>query len=267
MNLQNQTFLTKEQIKDKAPSVFAESGAPSTSDKYTHISTERIIDDMSALGWGVVDAAQVKARKRVGYQKHLLVFRNDELTITGKDGDDVFPQILLSNSHDGTSTFQFTAGLFRMVCSNGLVLSTETFGDLKIRHMGYDMEELQRVVNEIVEKLPLTVESMNKLKSTQVSEEQQQKFALEALGLRFGNDGLTFNDNQVSEVLAAERTEDEGVGMWEVFNRVQEKLINGDFTYINNKGKIRKARKIKNFQQDIKLNQQLFDLALQYTAS
>ena len=264
LNLQNQEFLTKDQIKDKAPSVFTESGAPTTSDKYTHISTERLIDDMSALGWGVVDATQVKARKRVGYQKHLLVFRNDELTITGQDGDDVFPQILLSNSHDGSSTFQFTAGLFRMVCSNGLVLSTETFGDLKIRHMGYDMEELQRVVSEIVDKLPLTVESMNQLKQSQISQEKQQQFALEALGLRFNQDGMEFDESNAEELLAVERKEDEGDNVWEVFNRVQEKLLDGGFMYRNTKGKVRKARKIKNFQQDIKLNQQLFDLALQY---
>ena len=264
LNLQNTEFLTKDQIKDKAPSVFAESGAPTTSDKYTHISTERLIDDMSALGWGVVDATQVKARKRVGYQKHLLVFRNNELTITGKDGDDVFPQILLSNSHDGSSTFQFTAGLFRMVCSNGLVLSTETFGDLKIRHMGYDMEELQRVVSEIVDKLPLTVESMNQLKQSQISQEKQQQFALEALGLRFNQDGMEFDESNAEELLAVERKEDEGDNVWEVFNRVQEKLLDGGFMYRNTKGKVRKARKIKNFQQDIKLNQQLFDLALQY---
>jgi len=264
LNLQNQEFLTKDQIKDKAPSVFTETGSPETSEKYAHISTERIIDDMASLGWGVVDAQQVKARKNKGFQKHLVVFRNDELTITGKDGDDVFPQILLSNSHDGKSSFQFTAGLFRLVCSNGLVISTETFGDLKIRHMGYDKEELQRVVNEIVEQLPLTVESMNKLKQTEIPLEEQQKFALEALGLRFGDEGMTFNENQATEILQSDRKEDEGSGMWEVFNRVQEKLLNGDFTYVNSKGKVRKARKIKNFQQDIKLNQQLFDLALQY---
>ena len=37
--------------------------------------------------------------------------------------DTVFPQILLTNSHDGKNAFTFTAGLFRMICENGLVLS------------------------------------------------------------------------------------------------------------------------------------------------
>jgi hypothetical protein len=265
LNLQNTEFLTKDQIRSKTPSVFTSQGAPETSSKYIHISTERIVDDMNVLGWGVVDAKEVKSKKSKGFQKHLLVFRNNELTIMGKDGDDVFPQILLSNSHDGKSSFQFTAGLFRLICENGLVISNETFGDLKIRHMGYNIEELQQVVNNIIDKLPLTIESMNKLKSIQLSEEQQHKFALEALGLRFEEKGLTFDDsNSVTELLEATREKDKGDDVWVVMNRIQEKLIHGGFNYINEKGKTRKARKIKNFQQDIKLNQKLFNLALEF---
>ena len=58
---------------------------------------------MEKLGWGVVDAKEVKARKAdtMGFQKHLVVFRNNEIQITSEDGDNVFPQILLTNSHDG----------------------------------------------------------------------------------------------------------------------------------------------------------------------
>ena len=42
-----------------------------------------------------------------------------------------------------------------------------------------------------------------------------------------------------------------------------EKIIDGDFTYIAGK-KIRKARQIKNFKQDQKINKELFDLALEF---
>jgi hypothetical protein len=68
---------------------------------------------MEALGWGVVDAKEVRSRKNVGFQKHLVVFRNNDIQITAEDGDNVFPQILLTNSHDGKNSFTFTAGLFR----------------------------------------------------------------------------------------------------------------------------------------------------------
>ena len=144
LDIRNTNFITKSEIKNRAKSIFTETGAPNVSDKYAHISTEKIIDDMALLGWGVVDAKEVKARKKdtVGYQKHLVVFRNNDIQITAEDGDNVFPQILLTNSHDGKNAFTFTAGLFRMVCENGLVVSSREFENMKIRHYGYSFDEL-----------------------------------------------------------------------------------------------------------------------------
>jgi len=259
-NLNTIETINKEEIKKVAPSVFTKTGASNVSEKYSHIPTERVIDDMSALGWGVVDAKEIKARKNQGFQKHMLVFANPEIVINGNDGDTVFPRILLTNSHDGKNAFTFKAGLFRLVCSNGLVIADEQFGEMKIRHMGYDFEALQVLITEMVEKLPLTVESMNKFKNKQLSEEQKQKFALEALGLRFDTDNKTFN---VSEFLIPTRKEDEGNDLWSVFNLVQEKLVHGMVDYQAG-AKNRKARRIKNFQQDVKLNSELYELALAY---
>ena len=161
LNIESNTFLTESEIKEKAKSIFTTTGAPGTSEKYAHISTKQIVDDMAKLGWGVVDAKEVRARKGEGFQKHLVVFRNNDIAIKGEDGDHAYPQILLTNSHDGKNAFTFTAGLFRMVCENGLVICSKEFENLKIRHYGYDFEELQKVISTMVEKLPLTVESMN----------------------------------------------------------------------------------------------------------
>ena len=259
-NLNTIETISKEQVKQVAPSVFTKHGASNVSEKYSHIPTERVMDDMSALGWNVVDAKEIKARKNQGFQKHMLIFANPEIIINGNDGDTVFPRILLTNSHDGKNAFTFKAGLFRLVCSNGLVIADEQFGEMKIRHMGYDFEALQSLITEMVEKLPLTVESMNRFKNKQLSEDQKQKFALEALGLRFDTDNKTFN---VSEFLTPTRKEDEGSDLWSVFNVIQEKLVHGMVDYRAG-SKQRKARRIKNFQQDVKLNSELYELALAY---
>jgi len=262
LELSKDGFLSTSEIKERAKSVFTDTAGPSTSDKFTHIPTHKVIEDMAQLGWGVVDAKQVRARKEgtIGFQKHLVVFRNNDVVINGADGDTVFPQILLTNSHDGKNAFTFQAGLFRLVCSNGLVVADEQFSSMKIRHMGYDFETLSTLITEMVEKLPLTVESMNNFKNKQLSEEQKQKFALEALGLRFDTENKTFN---VSEFLTPTRKEDEGNDLWSVFNLVQEKLVNGMVDYRAG-NKQRKARRIKNFQQDVKLNSELYELALAY---
>jgi hypothetical protein len=263
INLNAQTFLTKEEIKEKAKSIFAVSGGENTSERYSHIPTYQIVEDMKVLGWEVIDVKEVKARKNVGYQKHLVVFRNNDIIIDGKDGDTVFPQILLTNSSDGKNAFTFRAGLFRLICENGLVISTQDFADMKIRHYGYKFEELKATITNIVEKLPLTVASMNKFKQIELNKKQIIKLAKDALNIRFGEVEMNRITVDWDEFIKPTRKEDEGTDLWSVFNVVQEKVMEGDFNYVAG-NKSRKARKIKNFNQDIELNSKLYELAITY---
>jgi hypothetical protein len=69
----------------------------------------------------------------------------------------------------------------------------------------------------------------------------------------------------MDEFIKPVRKEDEGKDLWSVFNVVQEKIIDGDFEYIAG-GKLRKAREIKNFKQDMKINKELFNVALEYAS-
>ena len=265
LNIESNTFLNETEIREKAKSIFTAEGAPGTSEKYAHISTFQIIQDMEKLGWGVVDAKQVRARKGDGYQKHLVVFRNNDIVINGEDGDHAYPQILLTNSHDGKNAFTFTAGLFRMVCENGLVICSKEFENLKIRHYGYDFEELKAVISKIVEKLPLTVESMNSFKKKKLRKAQIFEFAKKAAAIRFGADQLENITINYSALVTPTRPEDKGDDLWSVFNVIQEKLVHGMFEYISGT-KLRKARKIKNFKQDLDLNAKLYELAVEYAA-
>jgi hypothetical protein len=187
------------------------------------------------------------------------------IEITSEDGDNVFPQILLTNSHDGKNAFTFTAGLFRLVCENGLVICSKEFENLKIRHYGYDFEELQKVINTMVENLPLTVDSMNKFKNKKLKKKQIEEFAKKAAEIRFGAEQLQNITINYTDLVTPTRTEDSGDDLWSVFNVVQEKLTYGMFEYVSGT-KLRKARKIKNFKQDIDLNAKLYDLAMEYVA-
>jgi hypothetical protein len=266
LDLSKDGFLTTSEIKQRANSVFTDTASPNVSSKFTHIPTHKVIEDMSQLGWGVVDAKQVKARKGQGFQKHLVVFRNPDVVINGADGDTVFPQILLTNSNDGKNAFTFTAGLFRLVCENGLVISTQEFENVKIRHMGYTFEELQTQIRAMVEQLPLTVESMNKMKAVELDEKSLVEFAEKALTTRFKEDELENIKVDLDKLLEPTRPEDKGNDLWSVFNVLQEKILEGDFQYMSGT-KIRKARKVKNFKQDIEINQKLFAVAAEFIAA
>jgi len=267
IDLTKTDFMTKEQMREAAPAVFTMTPSDEVSKHYTHIPTTKVIDDMELLGWGVVDVKEVKARKAKtrGVQKHMVVFRNPDVVINGEDGDTVFPQILLTNSHDGKNAFTFTAGLFRLVCENGLVISTTQFEDVKMRHMGYTFEDLQANIREMVEKLPLTVESMNKMKEIEMGEKAALDFAKRALETRFDEKQMKRIQIDLNELLKPTRVEDQGNDVWSIFNVVQEKIIEGDFEYVAGT-KARKARRVKNFNQDQKINKELFELALEYVA-
>ena len=290
LDLQSTDFKSKDELREIAPSIFSTKPSPEVSNKYSHIPTDKLIDDMDLLGWKVIDAKEVQARQKTtrGFQKHLVVFRNPDIVInqmpdnivesstspTGyrrTDGtfakknpiDTVFPQILLTNSHDGKNAFTFTAGLFRMVCENGLVISTNEFEKVAIRHMGYDFDELQKQVTEMTERLPLTVESMNKMIDTKMEENAILKFAKDMLAVRFPEDELRRITIDMDEFITPVRPEDKGDDLWSVFNVIQEKIIEGDFDYTIGT-KHRKARQIKNFKQDMDLNSKMFDIALEY---
>ena len=252
LDLKSNKYLSKNELRDIAPSIFSTEPSPEVSSKYSHIPTDKLIDDMELLGWKVIDAKEVNARTKGtrGFQKHLVVFRNDDIVInqmpnniresitspTGyrrTDGtfakknpiDTVFPQILLTNSHDGKNAFTFTAGLFRMICENGLVVSTNEFEKVAIRHMGYDFEELQKQVTEMVERLPLTVESMNKMIETTMDQNSIVKFAKDMLAVRFPEDELRRITIDMDEFITPVRPEDKGDDLWSVFNTIQEKSL------------------------------------------
>ena len=250
--MSNETY-TLDQIRAIAPSVFTTDKAPHLTDKYIQTPTSRVVEDLMNLGWEVTKAQEVRSRKYKGFQKHLLVFRNPDIMIKGKDGDDSFPQILLTNSHDGKAAFNFRVGIFRLICSNGLVVADADFNNVSIRHINYTFETLQTKINEVIAKLPNLVQKINLFKSTELTETQIVDFATKAMQLR------TKARVNIMDVLNADRPQDAGNDLWVVFNRVQEKLIGGSYRA----GK-RKARSVKNFQKDIELNEQLFELAESY---
>jgi len=234
---------------------------------YSFVPTSRVINDLRSLGWNPVDAKQVKARKKEtnGYQKHMITFENDSYKT---EGATEYPQLLLTNSHDGGNAFTLSAGIFRLVCSNGLVIKTEDYGTSRLVHKGYSFEAIQNLVNDFVATIDETLTRITAMKEVELTKAQQMEFAKAAALLRFTE--KSYNEQNISDVvdlddlLSVDRKEDAGDGLWEVYNRVQESIVQGSFHYIGGNKKSRKARPIKNFKQSIDVNKKLSELAFAY---
>jgi hypothetical protein len=246
-----------------------------------------VVNDLRTLGYEVTDAVQVKARKKStnGYQKHMLTFEHPDYKVDQvkevelEDGPtetqilpaEEYPQLLLTNSHDGGNAFSLSAGIFRMVCSNGLVIKTEDYGTARLVHKGYSFEAVQKLVKEFEETISEVINKITAMKQVQLTKAQQIEFAKKAALLRFT--AKSYNEDNIADVvdldglLDAERPEDKGNGLYEVFNRVQESLVKGKYLYassgkVNAAGtKTRKGREIKNFKQSIDVNKKLSELA------
>ena len=268
INFQNAgiKYLTKEEVKTSCPLAFhQEPTNPKVSSQYLFVNTETIIDDLAKLNWHPVIAAQRKSRGvDTIFSKHMVAFQNPDIEIKSADGDNAFPRIILTNSHDGTQSFRFSVGIYRLVCTNGLVIADEEFSDFKIRHKGYTFEELREVVSKAVLDLPNKVEVLNDMRDRILTDEEKQNLAIKALLIRSGvklKTDTSFTEDTIQELLTPTRELDKGDSLWAVFNTIQEKITQGGFHSALKGAKVRKVRKIKSFEKDLTVNKELFKLA------
>jgi hypothetical protein len=123
------------------------------SDKYTFVPTNRIVAGLREQNWVPVEAEEQRIRKEVrrGFQKHPIRFRRAEQMQTL---DEWNVELVLLNSHDCGCAYQLHAGIYRRVCSNGLVLSDVNFEAIRFRHSGLEPDEVVKASFRVLEYVP-----------------------------------------------------------------------------------------------------------------
>ena len=132
--------LSDDQIRSVAPSIFADGKHESRSERYTYIPTIDVLRGLRNEGFQPFMICQTRVRdqgKRY-YTKHMLRLRHAE-QINGDEAN----EIVLLNSHDGTSSYQMLAGLLRFVCQNGMIAG-DNVADIRVPHKG---NIIQNVIN------------------------------------------------------------------------------------------------------------------------
>lgn len=262
--------MSTEEIQKACPQAFAEAPTNTLSKRYVFHSTATIIQDMEKLGWVVVSAQQRKAQKNKTsrFSPHMIVFQNPEVKISSED-EKLAVSAILFNSHDGTLPVTFRMGIFRAACSNGLVTAETEYTSFKIKHVKYTFEELQAKMREFLDVIPSQVDVINKMVQTELTESQQMDLALKALLLRTGVDTESvetpiYSEETLKEVLKPRRLLDTGNSLWLTLNRVQEAITIGGFQAETENGKFRMLSPVKSFEKDYRMNEQLFEAALEY---
>ncbi len=256
-------YLNLETLKENVPSIFTERPHCKVSEKYTFIPTTKVISTLGEQGWMPTKAHQYNSKKNTisnKYRRHLIRFSNENFTKQMNVGDTV-PEIVMFNSHDATSSFKFNIGLFRLVCSNGLVVSTANFGEYKIRHQNYDVNQVINAIDNMTNAFPEVYGKMDAMNSKILSPNELVEFGTIASERRWGKDRTIDMDG----LLGVRRVADKGNELWKVFNRVQENMLSGGIvtSSLNKDGRkvINKTRPVKSIDQNVSINKMLWNLS------
>jgi len=257
------TVLSDTDLMRAAPSIFAEEPWERMSDRYRFVPTIRVVEKLRDEGFLPVMASQGRTRipgKR-DFTRHMIRFRQDPFkkAVVGEE----VPEVVLLNSHDGSSAYNLMAGIFRFVCSNGMVVPASSVGSMKVRHSGHEtmVKEVIDASYKIIEDTPKVFKGIEMLKRAIVNPRQQLAFAMAALPLRESS-----LDIEPRQLLLPRRIEDQprpngDRSVWGTLNVVQENLMRGGIRGRTTNGGRRRTTAISNPGQDVKLNRALWTLA------
>jgi len=249
--------LTDDQIRGVAPSIFADEKHSSRSARYSYIPTIDVLRGLQKEGFQPFMAGQSGTRieGKEAHTKHMLRLRHAD-QIVGKEAN----EIILINSHDGTSSYQMLAGCFRFVCMNGMICG-ETTNDIRIKHSGDITHNVIEGAFRVLDEFDIVNEQRDGMKSLTLNRSEQAAFANAALHLKYDVTDLVPAPVTEDQILRARRTEDRADDMWTTFNRVQENLVRGGLRTQSANGRRTTTREVTGIDQSTKLNRALWTLA------
>jgi Domain of unknown function (DUF932) len=232
--------------------VFAASPAPKVSSRYGFVSTHEVLQGLEHSGFQVVKAVQHRVRKgfSADHARHVLRLRHESAML---ELGEYVPEVVILNSHDGTSAYQISVGLFRLVCLNGLVVGNP-WGSVRVRHTKHQVEAVVAASLELIAAAPRARKTVAALQAVQLEPAERAAFAEAASALRWETPTSPVVPARLLEV---RRPEDAGANLWTTYNTVQENLIAGGVRSKTG----RKTRGVGAPAEDVRLNNSLWLLA------
>jgi hypothetical protein len=267
MHSGSEAELSREQLTRHVPAAYAEKAYAGTSRRYAFFPTDTVVEALRESGWAPVIAQEQRARAedRFGFQKHLIRFhRREELGRAVLHDSRL--ELILMNSHDGGCAFRLFAGVFRLVCSNGLVVSEASFGAIFIRHTHRTVEQVVDASQKIAHNSDGIGGRIDAFRQRVLSEEERTDFASRALALRY--DTAAEAPVRPSYLLEPKRVEDRGSSLWQTFNVIQERMMRGSrpdrFKAMQEHRRMGRVRALTGLDAQLNINRNLWALASSY---
>lgn len=248
--------LSDDQIRKVAPSIFADAPHESRSERYAYIPTAAVLTELREEGFQPFMVAQTRVRNedRRDFTKHMIRLRH-----ANQINDAEANEIVLLNSHDGTSSYQLLAGLLRFVCQNGLVFG-DTVADVRVPHKGDVAGSVIEGAYEVLSGFDRVKESRDAMRAITLNDGESEVFARAALALKYDDPDKPAPITE-SQILMPRRHDDRRPDLWSVFNRTQENLTQGGLRGRSANGRRQQTRPVQGIDQNIRLNRALWLLA------
>jgi len=254
-----------QELEVACPAAFSNTAAPHVSDRYTHVRTADIVERMMGEGFTIRSASQQNTQKRTkgkeAFQKHRISMQMPTDNGSTRALGQIFPTVDLINSGDWSSTFTMAVGLFRLVCTNGMVAPFGSANEsIKVRHDRVD-EDTFSAIRKALDKAPALFAFADEAQGFGLSDTEIERFGRAAARIRFGleaEDGV--DPSMVKGLLAPRRGMDANGDLWSVFNRVQENGTHGGFKVPDANGKMRQVKARRGIMTDVAWNQDFWSL-------
>jgi hypothetical protein len=255
--------LTLEAVRQQAPAVFAPSADEHRSAKYTFIPTLRVLNGLLQAGFVPVEARQSQTRSASSlHARHVIRLRRRFETVQLRDS---IPELVFLNSHDGTSAYQLRMGLFRVVCTNGLIVSRGTFPTFSVPHRGNVVENVVAHALSLSERFDDLAAQVERMEQRHLYKDEQIRFAQRALALRYPDPDLA--GMAPTQLLNCRRTDDLGDDLFSTLNKIQENLLRGGLSRRSASGRLVRTRRISAIREDVRLNSALWEMATEMLAA
>ena len=262
--VRSETPLAEERMRQAAPSIFAQGKHASRSERYTYIPTIEVLRGLRKEGFEPFMVAQSKSRieGKTDFTKHMIRMRHVRDDAGRVDTRPEANEIILINSHDGASSYQMLAGVFRFVCCNGLVVGSVS-NDIRIPHKGDIRNDVIEGAFRVLDDFEAVDASMDGMKALTLQVDEERAFATAALALRYGErvEGRSPAPVTAEQLIEARRPEDQGRSLWSAFQRVQENSLRGGQSGRSVQGRRMQTRAVGSIDRSVNLNRALWVLA------
>jgi hypothetical protein len=258
LQVRNANGLSYAEIQARCPAVLQDEKHNSRSEKYGYVSTLEVLEGLKHEGLVPTFAMQSRCKlaEKTDYTKHLLRLRR--VGDIGSSASDI-PELVLINSHDGTSSYQMMSGIFRMICSNGLICG-DVDQNVRIPHVGKNvMDAVITASYEAIDDSIVNMSIISEMKHTLLKPDERLLLAEFGMKARYGDDEeLPYKPEKLLDV---RRWDDRRNDLYTTYNVVQENLIKGGVHSRNANNKRTTSREIKSIDNNVKVNKLMWMFA------